>query len=128
MKTIIKTDRAPRAIGPYSQAVKVGDLLFVSGQIPLDPQSGKIVGADIAAQTRQVLQNLQAIIEASGGQLQHVVECTCFLKDMNHFADFNAVYTEYFGTILPARKCVEVSRLPRDVLVEIAATCYMSED
>lgn len=131
MRKIIKTDRAPGAIGPYSQAIKVGDghacpLLFVSGQIPLDPKSGKIAGDDIKTQTKQVLENLKAIIEASDMKLEHVLKCTCFLKDLSVFADFNAVYTEYFGDILPARECVEVARLPRDVLVEISAICAVS--
>ncbi len=123
MREIIKTDRAPGAIGPYSQAIKVDGLLFVSGQIPLDPKSGSITGTEIKAQTKQVLENLKAIITASGMQLADVVKCTCFLKNLGDFADFNAVYTEYFGEILPARECVEVARLPRDVLVEISAIC-----
>lgn len=126
MRAIIKTDRAPSAIGPYSQAIKSGELLFVSGQIPLDPKSGKIVGDEIKTQTKQVLENLKAIIEASDMKLEQVVKCTCFLKDLAAFADFNAVYTEYFGNILPARECVEVARLPRDVLVEISAICAIS--
>lgn len=123
MREIIKTDRAPDAIGPYSQAIKAGDLLFVSGQVPVEPKSGKIVESEIKIQTKQVLENLKAIIEAGGMQLQNVVKCTCFLKNMNDFANFNAVYAEYFGGILPARECVEVARLPRDVLVEISAIC-----
>jgi len=123
MNQIIKTDRAPSAIGPYSQAIKAGEFLFVSGQIPLEPQSGKVVESEIKIQTKQVLENLKAIIEASGMQLTSVIKCTCFLKNMNDFANFNTVYTEYFGHILPARECVEVARLPRDVLVEISAIC-----
>lgn len=121
MKKIIQTHQAPTAIGPYSQAIQHGNWLFVSGQIPLDPASGNVVSGDIKAQTRQVLNNLQAIIHASGLTLQQVVKCTCFLKNMNEFREFNEVYTEFFGSILPARECVEVSRLPRDVLVEVSA-------
>ena len=123
MREIIKTNQAPDAIGPYSQAIKAGDLLFVSGQVPVEPKSGKIVKSEIKTQTKQVLENLKAIIETSGMQLQNVVKCTCFLKNMNDFANFNAVYAEYFGEILPARECVEVARLPRDVLVEVSAIC-----
>jgi 2-iminobutanoate/2-iminopropanoate deaminase len=123
MKIIIKTDNAPAAIGPYSQAVKNGNLLFVSGQIPLDPKTNNVIEGDIKEQTRQVLQNLNAIIEAAGMQLENVVKCSCFLKDMNDFANFNNIYTDFFGTTLPARECVEVARLPKDVLVEISAIC-----
>ena len=123
MREIIKTDKAPSAIGPYSQAIKSGDWLFVSGQIPLDHKTGQIVGSEIKGQTQQVLENLQAIIIASNMQLVHVVKCTCFLKNLADFAAFNEVYTKYFGDILPARECVEVARLPRDVLVEISVIC-----
>lgn len=123
MKTMIKTDKAPAAIGPYSQAIKNGNLLFISGQIPLDPKTNNTIGSEIKAQTRQVLQNLSAIIEAAGMQLSNVVKCSCFLKDMNDFADFNNIYADFFGTSLPARECVEVARLPKDVLVEISAIC-----
>ncbi len=123
MKEIIGTERAPKAVGPYSQAIKFANLLFVSGQIPLDPHSGEIVGGDIEVQTKQVLENLQAIVVASGMGLDDVLKCTCFLKDMEHFARFNSVYATYFGDVLPARETVEVSRLPKDVLVEISAIC-----
>lgn len=121
-KDIIKTDAAPAAVGPYSQAIKAGDLLFVSGQIPLDGQ-GKIVGDDVTEQTKQVLNNLKAVIEAAGMTLSDVVKCTCFLKNMGDFTSFNAVYSEYLGSVLPARECVEVARLPKDVLVEVSAIC-----
>lgn len=121
-KRIIATNQAPAAIGPYSQAVKVGNLLFVSGQIPLT-STGQVVAGDVAAQTKQVLDNLKNIIEAAGVQLSDVVKCSCFLKNMADFASFNAVYTEYFGAILPARECVEAARLPKDVLVEVSAIC-----
>jgi 2-iminobutanoate/2-iminopropanoate deaminase len=121
-KTIIKTNTAPKAIGPYSQAIKTGNLLFVSGQIPLDIH-GAIVGHDVTEQTRQALNNLKAIIEATGMTLTNTIKCTCFLKDMSDFAAFNAVYAEYFATIMPARECVEVGRLPKDALVEVSAIC-----
>jgi 2-iminobutanoate/2-iminopropanoate deaminase len=123
MREIISTDRAPAAIGPYSQAIRYGNLLFVSGQISLDPQSGEIVGEDIETQTGRVLENLKAIIEASDMELKHVLKCTCFLKNMEDFTTFNSLYSEYFSDILPARETVEVSRLPKDVLVEISAIC-----
>jgi 2-iminobutanoate/2-iminopropanoate deaminase len=123
MKNIISTDKAPAAIGPYSQAVRFGNLLFVSGQIPLDPQSGEIVEGDIEAQTRQVMENLKAIIESTGMNLQNVLKCSCFLSSMDHFVKFNSVYDEYFNESLPARETVEVGRLPKDVLVEVSAIC-----
>jgi len=122
-KNIIKTNTAPAAVGPYSQAIKTGNLLFVSGQIPLDIH-GVIIGDNITIQTRQALNNLKAIIDAAGMALSNVVKCTCFIKSMEDFAAFNAVYSEYFGSILPARECVEVARLPKDVLVEVSAICY----
>ena len=125
MKKIISTDRAPAAIGPYSQAIQYGDLLFVSGQIPLDPKTGELVGGDIEVQTKQVLENLQAIIEAAGMTLQNVVKCSCFLKDMEDFVKFNAVYNNYFAESLPARETVEVGRLPKDARVEISAICVV---
>ena len=123
MREIISTDRAPAAIGPYSQAIRYGNLLFVSGQISLDPQSGEIVGEDIEVQTGRVLENLKAVIEASDMELKHVLKCTCFQKNMEDFTTFNSLYSEYFSDILPARETVEVSRLPKDVLVEISAIC-----
>lgn len=121
-KDTIKTNAAPAAVGPYSQAIKMGNLLFVSGQIPLNEQ-GKIVGDDVTTQTKQVLENLKAIINAAGMTLSDVVKCSCFLKNMSDFATFNVVYAEYFGSILPARECVEVARLPKDALVEVSAIC-----
>lgn len=123
MSDIIATDKAPAAIGPYSQAIRSSNLLFISGQIPLDPGTNDIVGRDIEEQTERVLDNLQAIIEAGGYELKHVLKCTCFLVNMEDFARFNSVYNKYFKDILPARETVEVSRLPRDVLVEISAIC-----
>ncbi len=123
MREIITTTSAPAAVGPYSQAIRFGDLLFVSGQIPLDPESGQIVGGDIEAQTERVLENLKAIIEASGMALENVLKCTCFLQNMRDFAKFNSIYNAYFAGVLPAREAVEVSKLPKDVLVEISAIC-----
>jgi 2-iminobutanoate/2-iminopropanoate deaminase len=123
MKTIIATPAAPAAIGPYSQAVRCGNLLFVSGQIPIDPASGAVAADEIEAQTRQVLTNLVAIVQAAGLTAADVVKCTCFLKDMEEFGRFNAVYQEVFQDRPPARECVQVARLPRDVRVEISAIC-----
>ena len=123
MREIIATEKAPKAVGPYSQAVRFVNLVFVSGQIPLDPESGEIVGGDIEVQAKQVLENLKAIVEASGMGLENVLKCTCFLKNMEHFARFNSIYNTYFANVLPARETVEVSRLPKDVLVEISAIC-----
>ena len=123
MKQMISTDKAPAAIGPYSQAIRYGDLLFVSGQIALNPETGEIVPGDIEAQTKQVMENLQAIIREAGMSLQNVLKCSCFLADMEDFAKFNAVYNIYFAESLPARETVEVGRLPKDVKVEVSAIC-----
>jgi 2-iminobutanoate/2-iminopropanoate deaminase len=123
MREIIATEKAPKAVGPYSQAIRFANLVFVSGQIPMDPKSGEIVGGDIEIQAKQVLENLKAVIEASGMGLENVLKCTCFLQNMEHFARFNSVYNSYFANVLPARETVEVSRLPKDVLVEISAIC-----
>lgn len=116
----VQTDQAPQAIGPYSQAIELGDLIFTSGQIPLTP-AGQLVEGDIAAQTHQVLQNLQAVLKAAGSDLDQVVKTTLFIKDMNQFQAINAVYGEYFHEHQPARSTVEVARLPRDVGIEIEA-------
>jgi 2-iminobutanoate/2-iminopropanoate deaminase len=123
MKKIISTTDAPAAIGPYSQAIQYGDLLFVSGQIALDPKTGELVEGDIEVQTRQVLENVKAIIEETGMTLKNVLKCSCFLKNMDDFVKFNAVYDGYFGESLPARETVEVGKLPKDVLVEVSAIC-----
>lgn len=123
MKKIISTDKAPAAIGPYSQAIRLGNLLFVSGQIALDPKTGDLVEGDIEIQTNRVLKNLKAIIEEAGMNLQNVLKCTCFLKNMEDFARFNSVYNNYFKESLPARETVEVARLPKDVLVEVSSIC-----
>ena len=115
----VATDRGPKAIGPYSQAVKANGFVFVSGQIALDPRTQQIVEGDISAQTERVLENLKGIVEASGSSLQRVVKTTVFLTDMREFAAMNEVYSRYFVTHPPARSTVEVARLPRDVRVEI---------
>ncbi|MEW6697360.1 MAG: RidA family protein [Bacillota bacterium] len=120
-KTIICTEKAPAAIGPYSQAVKAGNLMFISGQIPIDPATGNVVEGDVQAQTRQCIKNLIAICEAAGAGLQDVVKTSVFIKDMNQFAKINEIYAEYFSTEPPARACVEVSCLPKNVLIEIEA-------
>ncbi len=123
MKKIISTDKAPAAIGPYSQAVQHGDFLFISGQIAFDPATGELVDGDIEVQTQRVLENVKAIIEAAGMTIENVVKCSCFLSNMEDFVRFNGVYESYFGESAPARETVEVSRLPKDVLVEVSAIC-----
>ncbi len=120
-KEIISTDQAPAAIGPYSQAVKIGEMLFVSGQIPIDPVSGNLIEGDIKAQTRQVLKNVSAVLSAAGTSIDRVVKTTVFITNMNDFPLMNEVYAEFFTSMPPARACVEVSRLPKDVLVEVEA-------
>ena len=115
---IVSTSEAPAAIGPYAQAVRTGNLLYTSGQIPLTP-AGELVVGTIQEQTHQVLTNLKAVLAAEGADLRNVIKTTVFLKDMNQFAEFNEVYASYFGTHTPARSTVEVARLPKDVLVEI---------
>ena len=119
MKNVIATDRGPKAIGPYSQAIQANGFLFVSGQIPLDPRSQQVVEGDIARQTERVLENLKGIVEAAGSSLDRVVKTTVFLKDLGEFAAMNEVYGRFFPSSPPARATVEVARLPRDVRVEI---------
>ena len=120
-KDVISTSKAPAALGPYSQAVVWGDLIFVSGQIPIDPATGQVVGDDVAAQTERVLKNLAAILEAAGASLGQVLKTTVYLKDLNDFGKMNEVYARFFGEQPPARATVQVARLPRDVSVEIEA-------
>lgn len=119
MKETISTENAPGAIGPYSQAVKAGNLVFCSGQIPLDAQTGEFVSDNVTEQTRQVLKNLSAVLEAAGTNLNNVVKTTVFLADMNDFARMNEVYAEFFSANKPARATVQAARLPRDARVEI---------
>ncbi|MCO8986425.1 RidA family protein [Clostridioides difficile] len=116
---VIHTNDAPAALGPYSQAIKAGNLLFVSGQVPLVPETMEVVEGDVQAQTAQSLKNLKAILAESGADFSNVVKTTVFIKDMNEFGAINEIYAEYFGENKPARACVEVARLPKDVKVEI---------
>jgi 2-iminobutanoate/2-iminopropanoate deaminase len=119
MRDAISTTDAPQAIGPYSQAIRAGNLLFASGQIPIDPVTGALVAGDIAAQTRRVFENIAGVLKAAGASFDQVVKTTVFLSDMNDFAAMNAVYGEFFATPAPARSTVQVARLPRDARVEI---------
>lgn len=119
MKQIIQTSNAPQAIGPYSQAVMANDTLYVSGQIPVVPATGAIVSDKIEDQTRQVMENAKAVVEAAGLTLDNVVKTTVFIKNMDDFGTINGIYSEYFKENCPARACVEVARLPKDVLIEM---------
>jgi 2-iminobutanoate/2-iminopropanoate deaminase len=119
VKEVISTERGPKAIGPYSQAIRASGLIFISGQVAFDPATGQLVEGDAARQTARVLDNLKAIVEAAGSSLEKAVKATVFLKDMNDFAPMNEVYARYFLKDPPARSTVEVARLPRDVRVEI---------
>lgn len=119
MKDIVTTDRGPKPIGPYSQAIRSNNFLFLSGQVALDPKTNEFVNADIRQQTERVLDNVKGILEASGVNLHHVVKTTVFLKDMNDFAAMNEVYARYFTAAPPARSTVQVARLPKDALLEI---------
>jgi 2-iminobutanoate/2-iminopropanoate deaminase len=124
LKKIIATENAPQAIGPYSQAVEYGGLIYCSGQIPLDPSTGQMTEGGVAEQTVRVLENLKAVLEAAGSGLECVLKTTCFLKDMGEFAAMNEVYARYFSTAPPARATVEAARLPRDVRVEIECVAH----
>jgi 2-iminobutanoate/2-iminopropanoate deaminase len=119
MKEIVSTDRGPKPIGPYSQAVKANGFLYLSGQVALDPKTNEMFAGDIRQQTERVLENIKGILEAAGSNLHHVVKTTVFLKDMNEFPAMNEVYARYFTAAPPARSTVQVSRLPKDALVEI---------
>ena len=119
MKQVVQTDFAPAAIGPYSQAIEVNGFLFLSGQIPINPSSGSVEETDIKGQTTQVLNNIKAILEAKGLSLDNVVKTTIFIRNMDQFADVNEIYGTYFASMEPARSCVEVSNLPKNVLIEI---------
>jgi len=126
MKQTINTSNAPAAIGPYSQAIAYGHLLFTSGQIPLSITTGEVVSGGIATQTEQALKNLQGVLEAGGASFSSVIKTTCFLTDMADFAAFNEVYASFFGDAVPARSCVAVKALPKGVLVEIEAIAIRS--
>lgn len=121
MREIIKTKNAPEAIGPYSQAVAVGDYVFTSGMIPINPQTGNLVEGGVKEQATQVLQNVKSLLEASGSSMDKVVKTTVFIKNMNDFATINEIYKTFFTSDFPARSCVEVARLPKDVLLEMEA-------
>jgi 2-iminobutanoate/2-iminopropanoate deaminase len=124
-KTIIHTEHAPAAVGPYSQAVRVGQFVYTAGQIPLDPATGKMIEGAISAQTERALRNLEAVISKAGGTLKDVVKTTVFLQDMGDFGAMNAVYAEFFGDEPPARSAVEVAALPLGARVEIEAVAYL---
>lgn len=121
MKKIISTPKAPAAIGPYSQAIEVNGLLFTSGVIPIVPSTGELVEGDIEAQAEQAIGNLAALIEAAGAKIENTIKTTVFIKNMDDFTKVNEIYAKYFTTVFPARSCVEVARLPKDVLIEIEA-------
>ena len=125
-RTSVTTDKAPSAIGPYSQAIKTDSMVFVSGQLPIDPASGELVTGDIRQETRQALLNLQAILKASGSALEQVVKTTVYIADMDQFGEINAVYAEFFTADPPARACVEVARLPKDANVEVEAIALLN--
>ena len=125
MKQVIHPDKAPAAIGPYSQAIQIGQLLFTSGQVPIDPETGAIVEGGIQEQARQSLNNIKAILNAAGTNMGAVVKTTVFLQDMNDFAAMNEVYAQFFQEPYPARSAVQVARLPKDVLVEIEAIAQL---
>jgi 2-iminobutanoate/2-iminopropanoate deaminase len=119
MKEVVHTDRGPKPIGPYSQAVKASGFIYLSGQVALDPKTGELMGSDIRQQTERTLENVKGILEAAGTNLHHVVKTTVFLKDMNDFAAMNEVYARYFTAAPPARSTVQAARLPKDALLEI---------
>ncbi len=125
MREIVATEHGPKAIGPYSQAVKANGFVFTAGQVALDPATGSMVGTEIKAQTERVMENLKGIVEAAGSSLHKVVKTTVFLKDMNDFAAMNEIYARYFAAAPPARSTVEVSRLPRDARVEIEVVALL---
>ena len=120
-KTIISTDKAPKAIGPYSQAIEVNGMIFTSGVIPINPETNELVTGDIKVQAEQAIGNLAALLQEAGSDTEHVIKTTVFIKDMNDFAQLNEIYASYFTGDFPARSCVEVARLPKDVLIEIEA-------
>lgn len=122
----ITTNKSPKAIGPYSQAIIAENMIYISGQIPIDPQTGNVVSDDIEKQTKQVLENLKNILIEAGSNLSSVVKTTVYIKDMNSFPKINEIYASYFKEPFPSRACVEVSRLPKDVLIEIEAVAFIT--
>jgi 2-iminobutanoate/2-iminopropanoate deaminase len=127
IRQAVATDRAPKAIGPYSQGIRAGNLLFVSGQVPIDPATGNIIEGDIKTQTDRVMRNLTAILEAGGASMDHVVRCTVYLADMNDFAAMNEVYGSYFSQPAPARATIQAVRLPKDARVEIDVVAVLQD-
>lgn len=121
MKNVVKTDKAPQAIGPYSQAIEVNGMVYTSGVVPIDPETGNVVEGDIKVQATRVFDSMKALLEAAGSDCENVVKTTVFIKDMNDFAALNEIYATYFTGTFPARSCVEVARLPKDVLIEMEA-------
>ena len=126
-KKVIQTEKAPKPIGPYSQAIRAGNFIFLSGQIPIDPSTGEMVGGDIRQQTRQVLENMKGVLESQGLGMQDVVKVNIFLKDMGNFNEMNEVYATYFSSSPPARSTVEVAKLPRNADIEIEAIAVTRE-
>ena len=124
MKKVISTPNAPAAIGPYSQAIEINNMIYTSGIIPIDPMDGSLVGGSIEAQTKQVFDNLKALLKDAGTSMDNIVKTTVFIKDMDDFTKVNSVYAMYFEKDYPARSCVEVARLPKDVLIEVEAIAY----
>ena len=125
MKEVIFTDKAPKPVGPYSQAIKAGDFLFIAGQIPLDPETGTLVEGSFQDKVRRVLENIKAIVEAGGGSLNDIVKVTVYLKDIDKYSEFNEVYSEYFKDSKPSRVVVGVSNLPKGVDLEVEAIAYI---
>ena len=124
MQKVISTDKAPAAIGPYSQAIEVNGMVYTSGVIPVDPATGAVVEGGVEAQANQAFKNLCNLVEASGSQVSNIVKTTVFIKEMNDFETINEIYKKYFKEPFPARSCVEVARLPKDVLLEVEAICF----
>ena len=128
MKKVIQTEKAPKPIGPYSQAIRAGNFIFLSGQIPIDPKTGELAKGDIRLQTQRVLENMKGVLESQGLGMEDVVKVNIFLKDMEHFSQMNEVYATYFSSSPPARSTVEVSRLPKDTSLEIEAIAFIHHD
>ncbi|HIE36895.1 TPA: RidA family protein [Candidatus Geothermarchaeota archaeon] len=125
MKEVISTDKAPKPVGPYSQGIKAGPFLFISGQIPIDPDSGELVDGGFEDRVRRVLENVKAVVEAAGGKLDDIVKVTVYLSDIDRYGDFNKIYSEYFSESRPARAVVGVSNLPKGVDLEVEAIAYI---